>query len=59
MDRKERKQLSIKRIIAAKVISSMTVCRDFPSTLSDVIRRKQMPNKFDDVFRICGDLSGC
>jgi hypothetical protein len=45
------------KIIATKVISSITVCCDFPNTFSDVKRRKQIPNRFDDVLRIWGDLS--
>ena len=58
IERKERMQLNIKRIMAAKVISSIIDCSDFPSSLIDVRIRKQMPSKLDDVFKICGDLSG-
>ena len=56
IDRNDSRQLNIKRTIARKVISSIAVCRDFPNTFSDVKRRKQIPNRFDDVFKMCGDL---
>ena len=45
--------------MATNVVSSINVWPDFPNTLSDVTTRKQMPNRFDDVFRMCGDLSDC
>src|SRR4030095_2583581 len=57
IDRNDNKQLNMNKITATKVMSSIAVCCDFPSTFSDVNRRKQIPNKLDDVFRMCGDLS--
>ena len=57
IDRNESRQLNINRTIATNVISSIAVCWDFPNTFNDVKRRKQIPNRFDDVFKMCGDLS--
>jgi hypothetical protein len=57
IDRNDSRQLNINRTMATKVISSIAVCWDFPNTFSDVKRRKQIPNRFDEVFKMCGDLS--
>ena len=57
IDKKDSRQLNINKMIATKVISSITVCCDFPNTFNDVRRRKQIPKRLDDVFRMWGDLS--
>ena len=44
-------------MIAEKVISSIIVCSDFPNTLREVKTRKQIPNRLDEVLRICEGLS--
>lgn len=57
IERNDRRQLNINKTVATKVMSSIAVCCDFPNTFSDVKRRKQIPKRFDDVFKMCGDLS--
>ncbi len=52
IDKKDKRQLAIKRIMATKVISSMIVFSDFPNTLSEVKTRKQIPNRLEDVFKM-------
>ena len=56
-DKKDKKQLAIKRIIAVSAISSTTVFDATFKTFSEVRTIKQMPSKFEEVFKICGDLS--
>jgi hypothetical protein len=57
IDRNESRQLVMKRMIAIVVISSMIVVLDTFNTFKEVSTIKQMPNKFDDAFKICGALS--
>ena len=56
MERKERIQLSINRIIATEVDSSTRVSPSFFSNLSEVSTMKQMPSRLDAVLRICGEV---
>ena len=58
MDIKENMQLPIKSMMATKLISSKRVCSDFPKNFKEVSTIKQMPNKLDEAFNMCGDLSG-
>jgi hypothetical protein len=57
IDKKERTQLVINRIIANVIISSIIVLPDMFNNLSEVNTTKQSPNKFEEAFKICGDLS--
>ena len=57
MDKKERIQLAIKNIMATVVNSSIIVLPAMLSNLSDVSTTKQSPNKLEEAFNICGDLS--
>lgn len=57
MDKKERIQLAINIMIAKVVSSSMSVLPAMFNNLSDVSTTKQSPNKLEEAFRICGDLS--
>lgn len=57
IDRKERMQLAINNMMASVVSSSMMVLPAMFSSLSDVSTTKQSPNKLEDAFKICGDLS--
>ncbi len=57
MDKKERIQLVIKKMMASVVNSSISVLPAIFNNLSDVSTTKQSPNKLDDAFKIWGDLS--
>ena len=57
MDKKERIQLAIKSMMAKVVSSSIIVLPEILSNLSEVSTTKQSPNKLDEAFNICGDLS--
>ena len=59
MDRKEKRHADMKRIIATRAISSIIVCSPFPSTLNDVSTKQQIPSRFAEVLKMCGDFSGC
>ena len=55
IDKKERMQLAIKKIVAATVRSSMTVLCAISSSFNDVRTTKQSPNKLEEAFRMWGD----
>jgi hypothetical protein len=55
-ERNESKQLAIKANTARVVTSSMMVFFEIFRSFKDVSSRKQMPNRFEDAFRMCGDL---
>ena len=57
IDKKERIQLAINMIIARVVNSSISVLPAMFNNLSDVSTTKQSPNKLEEAFKICGDLS--
>ena len=57
IDKKERTQLAMKSMIATVVNSSIIVLPAMLSNLREVSTTKQSPNKLDDAFKICGDLS--
>ena len=57
MDKKERIQLVIKKIMASVVNSSISVLPAMFNNLSEVSTTKQSPSKLEDAFKICGDLS--
>ena len=57
IDKKERIQAAIKSMMATVVNSSIIVLPEILSNLSDVSTTKQSPNKLDDAFSMCGDLS--
>lgn len=44
-------------IIATVVSSSMIVLPEIFNSLREVSTTKQSPNKLDEAFNICGDLS--
>lgn len=47
----------MKRIMAARDISSMMVSLDNFNTCKEVITIKQIPKRLDAAFKMCGDLS--
>jgi hypothetical protein len=57
IDKKERMQLAMNRIMAPVVNSSIIVLPDMFRSFREVSTTKQSPNKLDDAFNICGDLS--
>jgi len=57
MDKKERIQLAINSMMAPVVNSSIIVLPAMFNNLRDVNTTKQSPNKLEDAFKICGDLS--
>ena len=57
IDKKESKQLVIKRMMATVTNSSMTVLPEMFNNLREVSTTKQSPSRLEDAFRICGDLS--
>jgi len=57
IDKKERIQLDIKNNMATVVNSSMIVFPDIFNNLREVKTTKHNPNRFDEAFKICGDLS--
>ena len=57
MDKKERIQLAINSMMATVVNSSIIVLPAMFNNLSDVSTTKHNPNKLEDAFKICGDLS--
>jgi hypothetical protein len=57
IDKKERMQLAIKRIMAIVVNSSIIVFCAMLSSFKEVNTTKQSPSKLEDAFNICGDLS--
>ena len=56
IDKKERIQLAINKMMANVVNSSMIVLPDMFNSLRDVSTTKQSPSKFEEAFNICGDL---
>jgi hypothetical protein len=56
MARKEHKQLNIKIIKQAAVISSIKVLADSLKNFKEVSTKKQNPKKLDEAFNICGDF---
>jgi hypothetical protein len=56
MDRKDRIQAVINRIIARAVVSSMIVLSLIFATLREVSTIKQRPSKVAEVLSICGVL---
>jgi len=59
IDKKEKMQLAINRMMATTVISSMMDVSDLLSTFNEVSTIKQIPTKLDEAFKICGDFSFC
>lgn len=57
IDRKERMQAAMNSMIASVVSSSIIVLPAMFNSLSDVSTTKQSPNKLEDAFNMCGDLS--
>ncbi len=57
IDKNERIQLAINRMIATTVNSSIIVFSDLSSNFKEVRTIKQMPNKFEEAFNICVDFS--
>ncbi len=57
IDKKDRIQLAINSMIATVVNSSIIVLPEILRSLSDVSTTKQRPNRLEDAFKICGDLS--
>ena len=57
IDKKERIQAAIKNMMATVVNSSIIVLPAMFSNLSDVNTTKQSPNKLEEAFNTCGDLS--
>jgi hypothetical protein len=57
IDKKERIQAAIKSMMATVVNSSIIVLPDMFNNLRDVSTTKQSPNKLEEAFNICGDLS--
>ena len=57
IDKNERIQLAINIMIAKVVSSSISVLSVMFNNLSDVSTTKQSPNKLEEAFKICGDLS--
>ena len=57
IDKKERMQLAINNMMATVVNSSIIVLPDMFNNFKDVSTTKQSPNKLEDAFKICGDLS--
>lgn len=55
--KKESIQLAMNMIIATVVSSSMIVLPEIFNSLREVSTTKQSPNKLDEAFNICGDLS--
>jgi hypothetical protein len=59
IDKKERMQLDINSIIATVVNSSIKDFLEIFKTFKDVKTIKQIPSKFDEAFKIWGDLLFC
>jgi hypothetical protein len=57
MDKKERMQLAIKSMMATVVNSSIIVFPAMFNNLREVSTTKHNPNKLEDAFNMCGDLS--
>src|SRR4051812_42269227 len=57
IERNEKKQLDIKQKIAVTAISSITDSLLLPKTLKDVRSMKQIPRRFAEALRMCGDFS--
>jgi hypothetical protein len=57
IDKKERMQAAINSMIATVVNSSIIVLPAMFNNLSDVSTTKHNPNKLEEAFKICGDLS--
>ncbi len=57
IDKKERMQAAIKSMMAIVVNSSIMVLPAMFNNFSDVNTTKQSPNKLEDAFNMCGDLS--
>jgi hypothetical protein len=56
IDRKERKQLSMRQTLAAAVPSSMIVAALNLEILIEVMIIRQKPSRLVEVFKICGDF---
>ena len=56
IERKDKILLLMNRIVATEVHSSINVVPFNFKTFNEVSTRKQIPNKLDEAFRICGDL---
>ena len=56
IDRKEKKLHVIRSMDATPVHSSMSVSSLNREIFRDVKTIRQNPNRFDEVFKICGDL---
>ena len=56
MERKDRMELVMNKIMASAVVSSINVLSCIFDTLMEVSTIKQSPSKVADVFRIWGDL---
>jgi len=57
MDKKERMQLAMNKMMATVVNSSMIVLPEMFNSLSEVSTTKQSPSKLEEAFNMCGDLS--
>ena len=57
IDKKERIQAVIKSMMATVVNSSIIVLPAMFKSLREVSTTKQSPNKLEEAFNICGDLS--
>ena len=57
MDKNEKTQLAINKMMATSVISSIIVFFETLKSLSEVRRIKQMPNKLEEAESICDDFS--
>ena len=57
IDKKERMQAAIKNLMATVVNSSIIVLPAMFNNLRDVSTTKQSPNKLEEAFKMCGDLS--
>ena len=56
IDKNENILLLINMIVAIEVHSSMNVALSNLNIFIDVNTRKQIPNKFAEVFKMCGDF---
>jgi len=57
MERKESRQLVMKSTTAPAVISSINVFCEILNSFREVSNIKQIPNRLDEAFNICGDFS--
>ena len=54
---KDKIQLAINKTIARVVTSSMKVLSEIFITFKEAKRIKQIPNRLEEAFNICGDFS--